>query len=115
MAGLIGFAPRNLSAVMPRSWANSGGRLNINGRMMDFQIINLFWYAALHCVGPGAIGDAAGGVRRQARAHPRFEKREIPGRHRGELWTGARRSLYGRPIIVEIRERPLHGDLPRFD
>jgi len=44
--------------------------------------LELVWYATLYCVGPGIIGDTAGGIRRQARAHPRFEKREIPGRHR---------------------------------
>jgi hypothetical protein len=36
------------------------------------------------------------------RAHPRFETREILGRHRGELWADARPAEDGRPVVVEI-------------
>src|SRR6266576_4582607 len=73
------------------------------------------WYVTLYCVSPGAIGDTASGICRQARAHPRFEKREIRGRHRREFCTDARRPEDGRPVVVEIGECPLHDDLPRFD
>src|ERR1700731_1305363 len=72
-------------------------------------------YPTLYCVTPGTVGDAASGICRQACAHPRFENREILGRHRCELWTDARPPKDGRPVVVEIGECPLHGDLPRFD
>src|SRR5476649_2076923 len=66
-------------------------------------------------IGADAIGDTAGDISRQARAHPRFETREVLGRHSGELWTDARPALNNCPVLVEIDECPLHGDLPRVD
>lgn len=60
------------------------------------------WYATPYGVSLGAIGDAAGGVCRQTRAHPRLEKREILGRHRCQHWTDARPSADGRPAECEL-------------
>ncbi len=94
-----------------------GKRLPAEGRRMTHALHPLqpVWYATFHRVSPGAAGDWASGIRRQARAHPRFEKREIPGRHRRQPWTDARPPEDGRPVVVEICEWPLHRDLPRFN
>src|ERR1044071_1193306 len=77
--------------------------------------LKLVWYTTLDGVSLGAIGDTAKGICRQVRPHTRFENCEIIGHHRCERWADARPPENGRPVVIEINERPLHVDLPRFD
>src|SRR6476659_4470439 len=72
-------------------------------------------HATADRVRPREAGDAAVGICGKPGAHPRFEKREIRGRHRGELRTEARTPEDDGPVLVEIGEDPSHDDLPRVD
>src|SRR5216683_2579492 len=75
----------------------------------------LLWHATLYRVGAASVGDAPRAIRRQARAHPRFEPLGIARGHGGDALANVRRHRVDRPELVEIGECPRYRDLPRFD
>jgi hypothetical protein len=54
-------------------------------------------------------------VRRQPRAHSRFEQFSITGSHGRDRLTNSRSHHAGRPKVFEVSKRSLHSDLPHFD
>src|SRR5262249_31586461 len=71
----------------------------------------LRWHSSLDRVSAGTVRDVPCGIRWQPCAYPFLQLCEIAGRHRVERRAYASRDRAGGPVILEIRERPLHHDL----